>query len=105
MLSGEELIDEVLWETNLDFNLEEYFSLDWFPSSIKIYKDEYEDLIKSKEFYSKDKIDFFDFYLKRIDCFNNCNEKKHLNGFKNINQKKHIEKLRDIFFPLLFKNK
>jgi hypothetical protein len=105
MLSGEELIDEVLWETNLDFNLEEYFSLDWFPSSIKIYKDEYEDLIKSKEFYSKDKIDIFDFYLKRIDCFNNCNEKKHLNGFKNINQKKHIEKLRDIFFPLLFKNK
>ena len=105
MLSGKKYVDGVIWETNPDFNLEEYFSLDWFPSSIKIYKDEYEDLIKSKEFYSKDKIDFFDFYLKRIDCFNKCNENTHLNGFKNINQKKHIEKLRDIFFPLLFKNK
>lgn len=103
MLSGEKYIDEIIWETNPDFNLKEYFSLDWFPSSIKIYKDEYEDLIKSKEFYSQNKINFFDFYLKRIDCFNKCNENLHLNGFKNINQKKHIEKLRDIFFPLLIK--
>ena len=103
MLSGKKYVDGVIWETNPDFNLEEYFSLDWFPSSIKIYKDEYEDLIKSKEFYSQSKINFFDFYLKRIDCFNKCNENKHLNGFKNINQKKHIEKLRDIFFPILIK--
>ena len=103
MLSGKKYVDGVIWETNPDFNLEEYFSLDWFPSSIKIYKDEYEDLIKSKELYSQSKINFFDFYLKRIDCFNKCNENTHLNGFKNINQKKHIEKLRDIFFPLLIK--
>ena len=77
-----------------DFNLDEYLNLNWFPPLLESYSDEKKDLSKSKELYINNKINFFEYFIKRLKVYDAIKQKDHILHYENVDREKYIELLR-----------
>ena len=92
---------KVVWELDDRFDPEYYFSLDWFDSTIEMYLDLKKELENCKNLYREEKINFYDYFVKRLQVYNKTQPSKHVQLYKGIEMDKYQNKLRDILEPIL----
>ncbi len=93
---------QVVWELPLDgFDLDSYFSSNWFHSIIDSYQKEKEELETSKNSYIDEKINFFDYFKKRLEIYDICQPSDHVKYFEGTDRKKYFDFLRKVFNPIL----
>ena len=79
------------------FNLENYFSSNWFDPILESYTNLKEDLTKSKELYISNQINFFDFFIKRLDVYDNTQHSEHIRHYEGVDRAKYTDLLREEF--------
>ena len=93
---------QVVWELPLDgFDLDSYFSSNWFHSIIDSYQKEKEELETSKNSYIDEKINFFDYFKKRLEIYDICQPSNHVKYFEGTVRKKYLDVLRKVINPIL----
>ena len=55
----------------------------------------------SKNLYQEEKINFFDYFLKRLQVYNQTQPSKHVKFYKGVDMNKYQNKLRDTFESIL----
>jgi len=83
------------------FNLENYFRSNWFDPILESYTNHKEDLTKSKELYISNQINFFDFFIKRLNVYDNIQHTEHMRHYQGIDRTKYIDLLREEFRLIL----
>ena len=83
------------------FNLENYFSSDWFDPILESYTNYKEDLTKSKELYISNQINFFDFFIKRLNVYDNIQHSEHMRHYQGVDRTKYTDLLREEFRLIL----
>ena len=92
---------KVVWELDETFDTEYYFSTNWFDHSTEMYLDLKKELENSKNLYKEEKINFYDYFLKRLQVYNLTQPSKHVQLYKGVDMNKYQNKLRDILEPIL----
>lgn len=92
---------KIIWKLDNRFDSEYYFSINWFDVSLDMFFNLKEELIKSKEMYKGRKINFFDYFIKRLHIYNETQPSKHVQHYKGIDMKKYQEKLRNSLESIL----
>ena len=92
---------KVVWELDDSFNTEYYFSTNWFDNSLEMHLELKKELENSKNLYKEGKINFFDYFLKRLQVYNQTQPSKHVQLYKGVDMNKYQIKLRDILEPIL----
>ena len=92
---------KVVWELDETFDTEYYFSTNWFDHSTEMYLDLKKELENSKNLYKEEKINFYDYFLKRLQVYNQTQPSKHVQLYKGVDMNKYQNKLRDILEPIL----
>ena len=92
---------KVVWELDETFDIEFYFSTNWFDHSIEMYLDLKKELENSKNLYKDEKINFYDYFLKRLQVYNQIQPSNHVQLYKGVDMNKYQNKLRDILEPIL----
>jgi hypothetical protein len=60
-----------------------------------------QELINSKDLYKNGKINFFDYFIKRLQVYNQTQPSKHIQLYKGVDMKKYQDKLRNSLEPIL----
>ena len=92
---------KVVWELDESFNKEYYFSINWFDNSLDMHLEFKKELEISKNLYQEEKINFFDYFLKRLQVYNQTQPSKHVKFYKGVDMNKYQNKLRDTFESIL----
>ena len=92
---------KVVWELDQSFDTENYFSTNWFDNSLEMHLELKKELENSKDLYREGKINFFDYFLKRLQVYNQTQPSKHIQLYKGVDINKYKNKLRDILEPIL----
>ena len=92
---------KVVWELDSRFDPEYYFSINWFDNSVEMYLDLKKELESSKNLYKAGKINFYDYFVKRLQVYNQTQPSKHIQLYKGVDMSKYQNKLRDILEPIL----
>ena len=87
----------IIWETDPSFDLNNYFSSNWFHPTLDTYIKEKDELTLSKEHYIEGKINFFDYFSKRLEVYDICKPSDHIKYYKGVDKKQYLNKLRRIF--------
>ena len=93
--------NEVDYKEDTDFNLIDYFNTNWFPPTIDSYLEKKQELNKSKQLYQSGDISFFDYFIKRLEVYDDIQEKVHIKNYEGFDRKKYINNLRDKFRLIL----
>ena len=83
------------------FDLDAYFSSNWFHPSIDSYPNEKKELETSKNSYKQSDITFFDYFKKRLEIYDICQPSDHVKYFEGTDRKKYFDFLRKVFNPIL----
>lgn len=92
---------KIIWKLDSRFNPEYYFSANWFHDSLDMYLDLKQELTNSKNLYKVSKINFFDYFIKRLQVYNQTQPSKHVQLYKGVDMKKYQEELRNYLEPIL----
>jgi|ETNmetMinimDraft_16_1059900.scaffolds.fasta_scaffold71655_1 hypothetical protein len=76
------------------FDLDAYFSSNWFHPSIDSYPNEKKELETSKNSYKQSDITFFDYFKKRLAIYDVVEPTDHIKYYKGIIRKKYLDLLR-----------
>jgi GTPase involved in cell partitioning and DNA repair len=60
-----------------------------------------QELTNSKDLYKNGKINFFDYFIKRLQVYNQTQPSKHIQLYKGVDMKKYQDKLRNSLEPIL----
>jgi len=93
--------NEVDYKEDTNFNLIDYFNTNWFPPIIDSYLEKKQELNKSKQLYQSGDISFFDYFIKRLEVYDDIQEKVHIKNYEGFDRKKYINNLRDKFRLIL----
>ena len=66
-----------------------------------MYLDLKKELESSKNLYKEGKINFYDYFVKRLQVYNQTQPSKHIQFYKGVDMIKYQKKLRDILEPIL----
>ena len=75
---------KVVWELDETFDVEFYFSNNWFDHSIEMYLDLKKELENSKNLYKDEKINFYDYFLKRLQVYNQTQPSNHVQLYNHV---------------------
>ena len=92
---------KIVWELDETFDPEYYFSTNWFDNSLDMHLELKKELENCKNLYKDEKINFYDYFLKRLQVYNQTQPSKHVQLYKGVDMNKYQNKLRDIFEPIL----
>jgi len=76
------------------FDLDAYFSSNWFHPSIDSYPNEKKELETSKNSYKQSDITFFEYFKKRLAIYDVVGPTDHIKYYKGIIRKKYLDLLR-----------
>ena len=86
---------EITWKFPEEgFDLDAYFSSNWFHPSIDSYPNEKKELETSKNSYKQSDITFFDYFKKRLAIYDVVEPTDHIKYYKGIIRKKYLDLLR-----------
>ena len=92
---------EIIWEIDPSFDLNTYFASNWFHQTLDTYLNEKKELTSSKEHYIEGKINFFNYFSKRLEVYDTCLPSDHIKYFKGVDRKQYSNQLRKIFEMVL----
>jgi hypothetical protein len=92
---------KVVWELDNRFEPDYYFSTNWFDNSVEMYQNLKKELEISKNLYKEGKINFYDYFIKRLQVYNHTQPSKHIQLYKGVDINNYQNKLRDILEPIL----
>jgi len=92
---------KIIWKLDSRFDSEHYFSINWFDDSLDMFLNLKQELTNSKDLYKVSKINFFDYFIKRLQVYNQSQPSKHIQLYKGVDMKKYQEKLRNLLEPIL----
>jgi hypothetical protein len=92
---------KIIWKLDSRFDPEYYFSVNWFDDSLDMFLNLKQELINSKDLYKNGKINFFDYFIKRLQVYNQTQPSKHIQLYKGVDMKKYQDKLRNSLEPIL----
>ncbi|WP_440928710.1 hypothetical protein [Candidatus Pelagibacter sp.] len=84
-----------------NFNLDNYFNLNWFDQILDSYQNHKNDIFKSKELYISNKINFFDFFVKRLSVYDDIQHTQHMRHYEGIERSKYVDLLKEEFRLIL----
>ena len=93
--------NEIDYNENPDFNSIDYFNTNLSHPIVDSYLEKKQELNKSKQLYQSGDISFFDYFIKRLEVYDDIQEKDHIKNYEGFDRKKYIEKLRDKFRSIL----
>lgn len=88
---------KVVWRFTEMFNVDKYIKDDWFVSTLETYNEYFEDMKKAKELYVSRRINFLEYFFKRLEIYNFIEPSKHHKYYKNVDMIKYKDNLRKIF--------
>lgn len=97
-------IDErkkIIWEYDKYFDIESYFTKEWFDISVNLHVQLKEELILAKNYYKEEKISFFEYYSKRNQVYKITKPSNFVKFTQNVDLDLHEKKLREIFEIIL----
>ena len=86
---------KVVWEVPENFDLDNYFSSNWFDVSIEMNPTHHEEMKKAKDLYKNRQINFFQYFTKRLNVYNQIEPNDFVKFYKGIDLKEYQKKLRD----------
>ena len=92
---------EILLELDPLFDLYSYFNLNWFHDSLLTYTNELQELAQSKLLYIENKINFFDYFIKRLQVYDIAQPSEHVKYYDGIDRDKYKNNLRKKFQIIL----
>ena len=97
---------KIIWRYSELFDLQNYFEEDWFVQSLKMYPDKLEEMQTAKELYKIRRINFFEYFLKRLEVYRNIEAGNFMKYYRGVDLEKYKDNLRQIFInlPILTKN-
>ena len=84
-----------------NFDLKNYLNADWLDPILDSYNKEKDELLKSKDLYVSNKINFFDYFVKRLNVYDAVKHSEHIRHYEGIDREKYIEVLRKEFRLIL----
>ena len=100
MIAGGEQRD-IEWVLNDVFITENYFKEEWFDPSISMNQELEKQLINAKNLYKKRSISFFQFFLKRMEVYENVKPENFIKFYSGVDFERYKKKLRDILEIIL----
>ena len=95
---GDKKID---YREDPSFDTDDYFNSNWFHPILDIYPEKKNELDSAKKLYRSRKINFFDYFIKRLEVYDFAQEKDHIKYFEGVDRSKYIALLRDEFRTIL----
>lgn len=96
---------KIVWEFNELFNEDTYFANEWFPPSLKMNSNLCDDLNRAKEMYWEREINFFEYFIRRLQVYSELEASLFMKHYKGIDMETYKSKLRKIFdgYPVVTK--
>ena len=85
---------KVLWRPSDLFNLDEYFEADWFPASLEMHSQEFDEMINAKALYMERRISFLEYFFKRLDIYHRCEMPTFIKYYEGVDLEKYKKKIR-----------
>jgi hypothetical protein len=97
---------KIIWRYSELFDLQNYFEDDWFVQSLKMFPDKLEEMETAKKLYRIRRINFFEYFLKRLEVYKNIEASNFMKYYRGVDLEKYKDNLRQIFInlPILTKN-
>jgi len=94
---------KVIWKPSELFNVQNYMAENWFPASLEMYTQEFNELTRAKELYCEREISFLEYFFKRLDTYDLCEMPTFLKYYEGVDLIKYKNKIRRITanFPYL----
>ena len=91
---------KIIWKPSDLFNVDKYFEDNWFPASLEMHALEYQEMQEAKLLYQERRINFMEYFFKRLELYNYTETANFVKYFEYIDLEKYKKKLRDIMFNL-----
>ena len=91
---------KIIWKYTEVFNFNKYKNDNWFPAALDMFAIELEEMQIAKDLYLSRRINFFEYFCKRLDTYNKIQASNFVKLYKGIDLEKYKNKLRDILKEL-----
>ena len=95
---------KIIWEFTELFNEDDYFANEWFPPALKMNSNLYDDLNRAKEMYWEREINFFEYFIRRLQVYSELEASLFVKHYKGIDMEEYKSKLRKnqrtIYLPI-----
>ena len=88
---------KVVWKFTEMFNVDKYVKENWFVSTLEMDNAYFDEMTKAKDLYVSRRINFVEYFFKRLDVYNSIEASKHYKYYKNVDINKYKDKIKDIF--------
>ena len=85
---------KVIWQPSDLFNLDEYFEADWFPASLEMHLQEFNEMNDAKALYMERRISFLEYFFKRLDIYQRCEMPTFIKYYEGVDLEKYKKKIR-----------
>ena len=91
---------KVVWKFTQMFNVDKYVEENWFVSTLEMDNIYFDEMTKAKDLYVSRRINFLEYFFKRLDVYNSIEASKHHKYYKNVDINKYKDKIKNIFKDL-----
>ena len=88
---------KVVWKFTEMFNVDKYVQENWFVSTLEMDNAYFDEMTKAKDLYVSRRINFLEYFFKRLDVYNSIEASKHHKYYKNVDINKYKDKIKNIF--------
>ena len=88
---------KIVWKFTEVFNVDKYVEENWFVSTLEMDYVYFDEMTKAKNLYVSRRINFVEYFFKRLDIYNSIEASKHHKYYKNVDINKYKDKIKDIF--------
>ena len=88
---------KIIWKFTEVFNVDKYVEENWFVSTLEMDNMYFDEMTKAKDLYVSRRINFLEYFFKRLDVYNSIEASKHHKYYKNVDINKYKDKIKDIF--------
>ena len=88
---------KIIWSYNELFNADKYFEQELFPVSLETNDQLYDELYNTKELYYRREINFFEYFLKRLQVYEKIEANLFMKYYEGVDMQKYKKKLSKIF--------
>ena len=85
---------KIIWKPSDLFNVDNYFENNWLPASLEMHALEYQEIQEAKLLYQERRINFMEYFFKRLELYNYTETANFVKYYEYINLEKYKKKLR-----------
>ena len=85
---------KVIWKPSELFNVENYMAENWFPASLEMHLQEFNEMNDAKALYMERRISFLEYFFKRLDIYHRCEMPTFIKYYEGVDLEKYKKKIR-----------